>query len=132
MNFDEGLTMLFLLFAGHFASDFPFQDAHMARTKNRHNKPEPGDIPPGQKITPIWYYSLTAHAFIHGTATYVATYFATGGDMHAAIFMGLWQAWCHWFIDFLKCENVFGPHLDQRLHYAVLLVIWALVFGGYV
>lgn len=123
MNQLDGLIMIFKLFAGHFISDFPLQDPHMARTKNRHNKPEPGDIPPGQKITPIWYYSLTAHAFVHGAATYVATW---------NIYVALYQGLAHWIIDFLKCENVFGPHLDQRLHYVVLLVIWALVFGGYV
>ena len=107
------LDKLFLLFAGHLLADFPLQDDHMAKTKNRHYKPD--YIPEGQKPTPIWFYSLTAHALIHGLVVYVIT-----GRLGASLQMSV----NHWILDFLKCENITNPHVDQLLHYIMIFIIW--------
>lgn len=109
VNYD----LLFLMFAGHFLADFPLQGDHIAKTKNRHRKPD--YIPEGQTPTPIWFYSLTAHAMIQGLVIYIIT---------QRLDFALYQTITHWVIDFMKCENWTNPHLDQILHYIVLLRMW--------
>ena len=104
---------LFLLFAGHFLADFPLQGDHIAKTKNRHYSPD--YIPEGQKPTPIWFYSLTAHAMIQGLMVFLIT---------QRLDLTLYQIITHWVIDFMKCENWINPHIDQLFHYSVLLTIW--------
>jgi len=113
------MNNLFLLFAGHFLADFPLQGEHIAKTKNWHYVPD--YIPEGQTPTPIWFYSLTAHAMIHGLMVYLIT-----GSME----LTLLQVLSHWGIDFLKCENIINPHVDQVLHYLALLLLWLSLNGG--
>ena len=103
---------LFLLFAGHFLADFPLQGDHISKTKSRHHIPD--YIPKGQIATPIWFYSLTAHAMIHGLMVFLIT-----TRMDLTLFMII----THWIIDFMKCENWTDPHADQVFHYIVLLTI---------
>lgn len=109
------LTVAFLLLAGHAVADFALQGPHIATGKNRHRKTEP---PPGQTYTPCWSYFLTAHVLIHGLAVYLAT---------GAIVLGLLETVFHWWIDFFKCENVYGVHTDQFLHLFCKLV-WLFVW----
>ena len=106
--------LLFLLLLGHAFADFVFQTDAMAKGKNRHNKTTP---PPGAVYQPSWYYWLTSHAFIHGGMVY----FITG-----MFFLGLAELVCHWIIDFFKCENKYGIHVDQALH-LTCKIIWLLV-----
>ncbi len=104
---------LFLLFAGHFLADFPLQGEYIAKMKNRHYVPE--YLPEGQKPTSVWFYALTAHAFIHGLMVFLIT---------QSLMMALIQTVSHWIFDFMKCENVTSPHTDQIIHYWVLICIW--------
>lgn len=96
---------LFELLAAHALADFALQSDAMAKGKNRHNRPE--YIPEGQKYIPCWPYWLTAHALIHGGAVYLVT---------GSLWWGLTETVLHWFIDFIKCEGVTNPHVDQALH----------------
>lgn len=115
------IETLFLLMLGHCVADFGLQTAAMAKGKNRNNRPDPDSIPPGQALTPCWHYFLTAHAGIHAAAVYLVT--------GSAILAAMELAW-HWCIDFCKCENFYGPHLDQFLHFACKVIIAALVAWG--
>ena len=107
------IEKLFLLIAGHFLADFPLQGEHIARTKSRHYIPD--FVPKGQKPTPIWFHSLTAHALIHGLVVYVIT---------SRLDLSLYMSVTHWIIDFMKCENWTNPHVDQLFHMGVIMTIW--------
>jgi len=107
------IDKLFLLFAGHFLADFPLQGEYVAKMKSRHYVPE--HIPQGQTPTSVWFYALTAHAFIHGLAVYLIT---------QSLLWGTYQVITHWIIDFMKCENLLNPHQDQLLHYWMLILTW--------
>jgi len=107
------IDKLFLLLAGHALADFPLQGEHISKTKSRHYIPD--YIPEGQNPTPIWFYSLTAHALIHGLVVYLITW---------RLDLALYQSITHWIIDFMKCENWTTPHVDQLFHLSVILTIW--------
>lgn len=100
------IEMGLLLFAGHAFADFPLQTDFIARGKNRNRPPQ--NIPPGQKPMTVWPYMLTAHATIHGTFVGIIT---------GIWWLGIAEAVAHWCIDFGKCENWYGIHADQIMHY---------------
>jgi len=104
------------LLVGHAVADFWAQSDALAQMKNRH-RPNTR-VPAGQKPQAIWLYALTAHALMHGAA--VA--FVTG-----SIALGMLETAAHWFIDFGKCENWYGIHLDQALH-ILCKVVWLLAW----
>ena len=106
------LNTLFYLIAGHALADFSLQSDAMAKGKNRHRKTEP---PPGATYTPCWPYWLTAHALIHGATVAVIT-----GSVH----LGIAETIAHWCIDFGKCENWYGIHIDQALHFLCKATWW--------
>lgn len=108
--FETGL----LLLAGHFIADFWMQSDALARMKNRHRKPE---VPPGQTPQTIWPYALSAHASHHGVCVALATGSWT---------LGLAEMVAHAVVDFGKCENWYGIHVDQALH-LVCKVAWLVV-----
>lgn len=110
------MLLLLKLLIGHALSDFALQNPDMAKLKNRHNKPE--NIPKGQKLTPCWFYFLTAHALIHGGVVWAIT---------GIWWTGIIEMFSHWIIDFFKCENITNPHIDQALHIFVKLVIVLLL-----
>lgn len=105
------LLLFFKLVIGHALSDFALQNPDMAKYKNRNNKPD--NVPTGQKTTPCWFYFMTAHALIHGGTVWVIT---------GLPLMGLAETVNHWLIDYLKCENVTNPHIDQALHIGCKIV----------
>jgi len=98
------MDILFYLLAGHMLADFALQSDAMAKGKNRNNKTIP---PPGAKYTPCWGYWLTAHSGVHALMVALAT---------GSWVLGACEWVIHWVIDFLKCENKFGVHVDQALH----------------
>lgn len=115
------VELTLLLVAGHFFADYVFQSDYMARGKNRNRPPE--NVPPGQRVMTVWPYILTAHAGVHGTIV---------GLITGVWWLGLAEAVCHWLIDFGKCENWYGIHFDQGMHFFLKLV-WvelALRYGG--
>ena len=93
------------LLMGHALSDFALQSDVMAKGKNRNRKPD--YIPEGQKAQPAWIYWLTAHGLIHGMAVWLIT---------GSIWIGVAETVCHAAIDFGKCDNHYGIHLDQAMH----------------
>ena len=108
--------LLFKLLVGHAVADFALQSTAMSRGKNRNIKPE--YIPKGQTLTPTWFYWLTAHALIHGGCVY----FITG-----VLYLGLFETFTHWIIDYVKCDNWLNPHTDQLLHLLSKVVIVLLM-----
>jgi len=108
--------ILFLkLLMGHALADFALQSDAMAKGKNRHRKPD--YIPPGQTPQPAWIYWLSAHGLIHGMVVWLIT---------GSIYFGIAEAICHAMIDFGKCENWYGIHLDQAAH-LLCKVVWCLL-----
>ena len=102
---------LFLLLVGHALADFSLQSDVMAKLKNRRNKPD--WIPEGQKYVPTWFYWLMAHSLIHGGVVYVVTY---------NVWFSIIETIMHGVIDFLKCENITNPHIDQFLHFIIKII----------
>jgi hypothetical protein len=96
---------LFLFLVAHAIADFGLQSSNMAKFKNKHNVPT--NIPKGQKLVSVWQYYLSAHALIHGGIIY----FVSGNFI-----LGLIETLSHWIIDYIKCENITNPHIDQILH----------------
>jgi hypothetical protein len=88
----------------------------MAKGKNR-NRPVVS-----AEYTLTWHYWLTAHALVHGGVVAMLT---------SNWYLGVLETLCHWLIDFGKCENVYGIHVDQGLH-VFCKVCWTLVVMGYV
>lgn len=113
-------TLVFWLVVGHAVADFSLQGEVMAKFKNRHNRPD--HIPPGQKLTPCWPYWSGAHALEHGACVALAT---------GSVVLGLCETLSHWIIDFGKCENWYGPHVDQGLHLVCKLTWVLIVLIGY-
>lgn len=111
----------FLLLAGHALADFALQSPWMAQAKNRNRKVDPATIPPGQTPQTIWPYVLTAHALIHGLTVALILGHVVG------IYCGIGETVAHWVIDFGKCENKYGIHMDQALH-VFCKVAWLVVF----
>jgi hypothetical protein len=111
-------ALLFLkLMMGHALADFALQSPDMAKGKNRNRKPDMAVVPPGQTYQPTWVYWLTAHALIHGLVVWLIT-----GQWWLAVA----ETVAHWLIDFGKCDNYYGIHVDQGLHVACK-VLWAIV-----
>lgn len=115
MNFIEILFMMLFL---HALGDFALQSESMAKGKNKHLKPE--YIPEGQKYKITWFYWLSAHAFIQGGLIFI---------FFPVVWIAITEVIFHFVLDFLKCENITNPHIDQishillRIIYSVCLVI---------
>lgn len=108
--------MLWWLIVGHAIMDFWAQSDALAQMKNRH-RPNTR-FPPGQKPQIMWPYALGAHALHHGAAVALIT---------GSVWLGAAEAVCHAAIDFGKCENWYGIHVDQAAHLICkLLWIWVL------
>lgn len=109
------LRLFWWLLVGHAIADFWAQSDSVAKMKNRHRDPAQF-APPGQKPQAMWFYALTAHAMMHGAAVYAVT---------RSLPLCLAETACHWLIDFGKCDNLYGIHVDQFLH-IVCKVAWAV------
>lgn len=114
MNF---VQILWQLLIGHALADFALQHDPMARGKNRHTLIDPARIPPGQKIQRVWPYWLISHAAINGGLVFYVT---------GSFYLSVAETIAHGTIDFLKCENKFGIHVDQFLH-ILCKITWALI-----
>ena len=110
------IQLFLMLLIGHALEDFALKTSTTAQGKNRHNKPV--NVPLKQKVTPCWFYFLTAHALIHGGTVWLII-----GYWYFAIA----EIVAHWIIDFAKCENKLNPHSDQFLH-IVCKVAWVVLF----
>ena len=108
MNFIEILFMMLFL---HFLGDFSLQSDAMAKGKNRHRMPE--NIPEGQKIKKVWFYWLSAHAFIQGGIIFI---------FFPVLWIVLLEVVFHFILDFMKCDNITNPHIDQAFHFLLRIV----------
>lgn len=111
------IQMFWWMLVGHAVADYWAQSDALAKMKNR-NRDSSQFCPPGQKPQSVWFYALTAHAIMHGAPIAFLT---------NSIALGLAETVAHWLIDFGKCDNYYGIHLDQFLHIAckfVWVAIW--------
>ena len=109
----SAITFALLLIAGHYVADFAMQNQFVADMKGKVG------------VDPHGIHALTAHAMHHATVAGIAA-FAVGAPWIAvALAVGV----THWLIDYAKADrNMFGVHVDQALHIAVLLtvaVVWS-------
>lgn len=106
MDFQLFLTLV----AGHYLADFALQSSFMSESKKL------------IFLKPIGIHALTGHAFIHALVAGVVS-----GSFTVATIIGV----THWLIDMRasnwlsaklgKKGDLFGIHLDQALHLAVIL-----------
>lgn len=109
------ISMVFWLLVSHAVMDFWAQSDALAQMKNR-NRPNTR-VPPGQSPQIMWPYALTAHALMHGAGVALVTGW-TG--------LGIAETFAHWAIDFGKCENWYGIHVDQAAH-LLCKFLWVLI-----
>lgn len=64
-----------------------------------------------------WYW-LTAHSMVQGAGVAIVT---------QNIWLGMAETIVHWFIDFGKCEDAYGIHIDQSLH-LFSKILWAVIY----
>jgi hypothetical protein len=117
-------VLLLTLWAGHYLADFSLQTQFMSETKGK------------AFLDAIGFHTLTAHAFVQGLVIGLLS-----GSVMAGIVVGV----THWIIDFIRAselimnklvarniikqkrKKLFGIHLDQALHFLVVLVVtWRL------
>ncbi len=109
---------LFLLFCGHALCDFALQSEWVATNKNRHAR-DKLNAEQKKQFEVIWPWLMGAHSLHHGLAVFLFTQNLT---------LGLLETASHFVIDFLKCEKVFGFHLDQILHLLCKIIWVALLY----
>ena len=120
--------LLALLFIKHFACDYPFQTLWMLNKSAKKG----------------WLAPLTAHAAVHGWATYMIVLFMTFAvDPAFAILLGAIDFAAHWIIDYWKAQRTsaeFGSRkfwnllgFDQLLHnltYLAIIFLYSLYMVG--
>lgn len=104
-----------LLFA-HAVGDFALQSETMAYGKNRHNQPK--NVPAGQKMTPTWYWWLSAPALTNGAVYYLLT---------GLLWIGILEAVIHFFLDLFKIEGYGTPTTDQIRHLLFIGFYWLII-----
>jgi len=109
------IARLILLMMGHALADFALQSDSMARGKNLHSPIL--NVPAGQKPQVCWQYWLAAHGLIHGLMVSLVT---------GNLLLGLLETLAHCAIDFGKCDNYYGIHEDQLMHFACK-VLWSIL-----
>ena len=118
--------MLLFLLAGHALMDYALQSDAMARCKCRRA------TDPLQHAVP-WYYWLTAHALLNGTAVgWIIRWGYGENSWYPAVWFAAAETLAHWLIDFGKCERLYGIHTDQGLHVLCKVAWWGLLAGGVV
>lgn len=118
MNWFE---LFFLLCLGHFVADYPLQSDFIAKGKNRWRPVDPASIPMGQTPQTVWPWVLTAHAATHAAAVFLITQSALLAALELIV---------HWAIDYGKCANRYGIHMDQGLHVACKAAWATLLVAG--
>jgi len=111
------IEVFFLLALGHFVADYPLQSDFIAKGKNRWRPVDLASVPAGQTPQTVWPWVLTSHAATHAAAVYLVT--------HSALLAAL-ELIVHWVIDYGKCANRYGIHVDQSLHLACKAA-WAVL-----
>lgn len=101
------ITLFFKLLIAHAVGDFGLQNDFIANFKSRHSKFFTGEI--------IWPYVLGAHSLIHGGIVFIITHNP---------YLAFLETMLHGLIDYLKCEKLFGFHVDQFLH-VLCKFLWA-------
>lgn len=114
--------LLFKLLAGHFMADVILQPENIAKNKNRRSIPTGYDPKIHGPRQTVWPYFLMAHASCHGIMVMLAT-----GRWE----LGVAETFCHALIDFGKCENKYGIHVDQLLHFLCKVVYIIIIARGY-
>lgn len=110
------IQLLLTLLAGHYLADFGLQSRYMAESKKL------------IFIEAIGFHALTAHAFIHALIA---------GLLSSSFTVGAFVGITHWIIDMRastwlnqklgRKQDLFGIHLDQLLHIAVIALVVLLV-----
>jgi len=113
------MALLFQFLVGHALSDFVLQQQTMAISKSRHAEIHKTAV----KGFPDWYYWLGSHALIHGGAVFLIS---------GSLLLGLIETVVHFIIDFCKCEQWIGLHLDQSLHILCKLAYVYVIYRGWV
>ena len=113
----NAVIWLWILVAGHCLADTTLQPGTMSGGKNRHREIDLSRVPKGQKPLNLWLMWLTHHAMIHGLIVYLLT---------QNVYLGMIESVSHWVIDFGKCENWYGPYIDQSLH--IIMKIGYVIF----
>ena len=117
-------ALLFFLVAGHALMDYSLQNDSMAVCKCRKSTaPLALSVP--------WYYWLSAHALLHGTAVGVVFYWF-GFDWNVVAAFAAAEAAIHWCVDYGKCEKWYSLHADQAIHILCKISWWAFVAAGVV
>lgn len=116
------VALLFFLLAVHALMDFALQSETMAICKCRNCDR------PIARIVP-WYYWLLAHCLLHGAAVGLVLRFF-GFSWNTVMVFASAELAAHALIDYGKCQNWYGIHLDQGLHVACKLLWWGLLLGG--
>ena len=109
------IQMFFLFLAGHSLADTALQKRSMGGGKNRHNPVDLKRVPKGQQPLNLWYMFLIHHSLIHGLIVFFIAFVITF-DISLSINLGILESMSHCIIDFYKCENKYGPIIDQLLH----------------
>ena len=112
---EKMIELIFLLIASHFIADYPLQSEAIALGKNRNIEYAKFGVP--------WYYWLTAHSFVHAMGVYLVT---------QNVYLGLVELFCHFSIDFLKCEGKINLHVDQILHILCKILIVSIYYIMYI
>ena len=108
---ETALILLFFLLVAHALFDFPLQGDAVAINKN------PNANTDLQKAVP-WYYWMGSHALVHGGAV---------GFLTGSVVLGLAETFCHFTIDYFKCNRKYSIHGDQALH-VVCKVAWVIIW----
>jgi hypothetical protein len=113
-------ALLFFLIAAHALMDYSLQNDAMAVCKCRKSgNPLAASVP--------WYYWLTSHALLHGSAVGIVFHWM-GFDWSVVAVIATAEAVIHWFVDFGKCEKLYSLHVDQTIHILCKLAWWMLAF----
>lgn len=102
-------SLFFWLLVGHALSDYPLQGSFLSAAKRVNGV---ANFP--------WWIALSAHALIHGGSVALVT---------GSVTLGLLETLCHFVIDKLKCENMFGVAIDQALH-VVCKIVWVIIWAS--
>lgn len=65
-----------------------------------------------------WYYAMGSHAMINGAGVWLVT---------GNVWLGVAESVSHFGIDYMKCQNITGPHLDFIFH-VVCRIGYVLIF----
>ena len=117
-------ALLFFLIAGHALMDYSLQNDSMAVCKCRSSKsPLAASVP--------WYYWLTSHALLHGTAVGVVFRWV-GFDWTVVAALATAETVIHWFVDYGKCAKWYSLNADQAIHITCKIAWWGLVAAEFV